>query len=299
MPFAKLWLFLPAALPWVGLARSEGDEACHLQTADPCQALKARLRPVVTPSQLPCKRFFFVHVPKTGGTSVYDWIETNGLSCLFANWTKGHFPIQAHFENGRPADGSCFVTFVRDPVERWASGFLSRQRKGCPAYCSSWSAGEEEVFNNFESPSSLAEAMTSSNETRQALALKAPDAVFHLRSGFAFSFDFLSKQDLRTRVLPHVLYTGATCALEESAPAMLRAMGLPEAVVSRLPEISWRHAAPSDDEAEETQLSELAVRNIRRYTSADSAVLRVFAKARLLPPNLRTFCAHVGNRKPT
>lgn len=57
--------------------------------------------------------------------------------------------------------GGCFAFFLRDPVDRWISGFLSRARHGCPDHCHSNinSAQEYWGFHTFPTPDALASAL--------------------------------------------------------------------------------------------------------------------------------------------
>ena len=48
---------------------------------------------------------------------------------------------------GDGKSGSGYVFFVRDPADKWVSGFNSRLRQGCPALCNTGGRSEFEAFH--------------------------------------------------------------------------------------------------------------------------------------------------------
>merc|ERR1719461_1821323 len=103
-----------------------------------------------------CNTTRFIHIGKTGGTHLINMWNTAVYAASAAGYNG---PLGANFEtcvrdwrqcipfhnyswdDAFPDD--CFYFFVRDPVDRWVSGFLSRLRKGCPSSCSPWKPTEE------------------------------------------------------------------------------------------------------------------------------------------------------------
>jgi len=51
------------------------------------------------------------------------------------------------FVFGDGKSGSGYVFFVRDPADKWVSGFNSRLRQGCPALCNTGGRSEFEAFH--------------------------------------------------------------------------------------------------------------------------------------------------------
>ncbi len=72
---------------------------------------------------------------------------------------------------------------VRDPIERYVSGFVSRQREGLPTYHNVWSKDEAKAFLRFDSPDALAVSL-SAGGTEQREAEAAMGTIQHLRTSF-------------------------------------------------------------------------------------------------------------------
>lgn len=94
----------------------------------------------------------FLHVGKTGGSAV-----KHALAPM-----AGRLGVVLHRHGTRLADlprGERAFFFLRDPVERFVSGFHSRRRRGRPRVDVPWSEAERAAFERFESPGALAEAI--------------------------------------------------------------------------------------------------------------------------------------------
>lgn len=140
----------------------------------------------------------FVHIGKTGGTAFKDAIKQK----LPDNWicsgkstppSDDSIPLLFYghghgFNVGDGSPGDKYIFFVRDPVERWVSGFLSRLRQGCPSHCHRHNK-EDKWFRIFPIPNALAEALVPGNST----ATKANDVLRHTRDGFEHYLKHLKK----------------------------------------------------------------------------------------------------------
>lgn len=106
-----------------------------------------------------CKTFHFIHIGKTGGTAVKNMARERASSLVVHNH-YGTLPKLTKIDKKLQA-GGCFAFFLRDPVDRWISGFLSRARHGCPDHCHSNinSAQEYWGFHTFPTPDALASAL--------------------------------------------------------------------------------------------------------------------------------------------
>ncbi|MGD9916636.1 MAG: hypothetical protein AB7U46_01350 [Paenirhodobacter sp.] len=137
----------------------------------------ARWHPPEVPAGL---RMVIVHIGKTGGTA---------LASVFAqdHAVRGHerARVLGHSETlTRAAQSFPGVEIgfcLRDPVERFVSGFYSRQRKGRPRYNSDWTPVEAEVFTRFPTPDALGRALAAGDP----LAARAMEGVVHLKRGLA------------------------------------------------------------------------------------------------------------------
>eukprot|EP00746_Dinoflagellata_sp_MGD_P014203 gnl/MRDRNA2_/MRDRNA2_131024_c0_seq1.p1 gnl/MRDRNA2_/MRDRNA2_131024_c0~~gnl/MRDRNA2_/MRDRNA2_131024_c0_seq1.p1 ORF type:complete len:346 (+),score=40.29 gnl/MRDRNA2_/MRDRNA2_131024_c0_seq1:72-1040(+) len=173
-----------------------------------------------------CSQIHFIHVGKTGGTTVLNWLRQ---AYPEVNTKQRHqkdfhnFVFHGHgftLGNGKPED--CYTFLVRDPVERWVSGFLSRLRKGCPAFCSKWTAQEELIFKEFPTPNDLAEALASNDTLMRERALWAHKGITHTRNGFEHYLPDLDQ------LMSRIVFVGHTSQLNSDFENMLRAGNMPE-----------------------------------------------------------------------
>lgn len=128
----------------------------------------------------------FLHIGKTGGTSVLRSVATlareRGRQVLWLNHDARLPPLLTLFPHLR------ITCTLRDPVERWVSGFNSRLRGGRPARDVPWTPGEAAAFSFFAVPQDLATAFGSRDPRQVSAARFAQGAISHLRRGYAFHF---------------------------------------------------------------------------------------------------------------
>jgi len=209
-----------------------------------------------------------LHIGKTGGTAV--------KAALSGHCDRGDFMITLNPHNVTLRDipqGDQVVFFLRDPIARFVSGFLSRQRKGRPRYYTEWSNGEKEAFEHFSTPNALALALTSEDPEEQAAARQAMLAIEHVKDSYMRWFDseayFLSR-------LSDIALVGFQETLNEDFEQLKRMFGLPSDLV--LPSDPVKaHRNPDNLD---TSLDELALDNLREWYKADLAfeeVCRQFA----------------------
>ena len=104
----------------------------------------------------------FLHIPKTGGTSLVDFLTEieHDIALrpvlLFHSWT-----VDLIYEY-LPDIKLCFI--LRDPLERVVSGFQSRLRGGKPRYQQPWRDYEATCFAMFPSTRSFLNALLRSDE---------------------------------------------------------------------------------------------------------------------------------------
>jgi hypothetical protein len=120
----------------------------------------------------------FLHVGKTGGSAVKD--------ALSHSRTRRRSKYRVHLHNNSTAlsdiaEDARFFFCVRDPIDRFSSGFYSRQRKGRPKNDIEWTDGEAIAFRNFETPDELASALSSSDKDRYEAARYAMLSINHVR----------------------------------------------------------------------------------------------------------------------
>lgn len=218
-----------------------------------------------------------VHIGKTGGTNVKKSLGRQRLRGLRAT---------AHGQQvfGRSPDAK-YIFFVRDPVARYASGWLSRQREGAPLYRVPWSQGEQAAFAQFLTPDAMATALTDPDSARRAAAEGGFHAIHHVSRGLAASLGCLHGVQQLAQHLAQVLYVGRTEHLEHDYGAMLAKLRQEGVLLDApLPLVGGEYEHPTPD-AQQTlaQLSAQGERNIRDYYAADYAVLRFLVEHKRLP----------------
>ena len=110
-------------------------------------------------------KLHFIHIGKTGGTYFVNNMPEmknapfNGYS-IFNHWHNLKLGNLNSDTQGHEKENHRSIFFVRDPVDRWISGFMSRYRVGCPSHCHLGDEEEMQTFHLFPTPNSLAEGKT-------------------------------------------------------------------------------------------------------------------------------------------
>ncbi|MEX2517946.1 MAG: hypothetical protein WD969_01285 [Paracoccaceae bacterium] len=128
----------------------------------------------------------YLHIPKTGGTS---------LHALFAErWRQGR-PAPLYLPHHCDMDAidallpdARIILVTREPLERMASGFLSRLRQGRPRYDRPWTRGEATAFSVYRQPGALFRALLSADEFDISMSAFALCEIAHLRRGYQHYF---------------------------------------------------------------------------------------------------------------
>jgi hypothetical protein len=200
------------------------------------------------------RRTHFLHVRKTGGSAVAHALapvaRTHGIVI------HGHATRLADV----PPDDDVFF-FLRDPVERYVSGFNSRLRRGRPLRDLTWTAGEERAFARFRSPNALAEALGAADPELAAHARFAMRNVNHVSSSFA---DWFSLAEIAAR-RDRIVLLGLQANLDADFEFVKRRLGLPtDVALPRDPVLA--HRTPPEYE---TALTPEARANVAAWYAGD------------------------------
>jgi len=211
-----------------------------------------------------------MHIRKTAGTALKDALapirEEGTETCAIR-------PCPHRFTLADLPPGEKLVAVLRDPIDRYVSGFFSRLREGRPRYHKPWSEAERACFERFATPDVLARALHAEDaETREA-AESAMRGVNHVRTSL---WDwFIDEATLRARA-PDILLLMRQERLADDFSRLLDLIGAPDTL--RLPEDETRaHANRYDDDA---RLSPEAVEILKDWYARDYALL-AFAEAEL------------------
>ena len=167
----------------------------------------------------PDPAFVLLHTGKTGGTA---------LRAMLANAPAGsgacrikmlrHKGCLAAAATRLPTAALGF--FVRDPVDRAVSGFLSRLRFGMPRYNTPWDEGETKVFTRFPTPEALGLALAANLSEAQA----AMQQVLHLRMDYTHFIG--APQTLATHAA-RIFFIGDLATYDADIIRLKRLTGLP------------------------------------------------------------------------
>jgi hypothetical protein len=158
--------------------------------------------------------------------------------------------------SGIPVGEKSFFS-VRDPIDRYVSAFLSRQREGRPSHYRPWTENEATAFSLFDSPESLGAALSAEGGT-QCAAQDAMRSISHLSSSYWKWFDdpsyFKSRAD-------DLLWIGRQDALD--LESLARALGVGELSMPEDPTVANRARGPKPE------LSDRARQNLRQWYAKD------------------------------
>lgn len=119
----------------------------------------------------------YVRVSKTASTSLIAALESVRNDLTF------QIIVHEHEVSVRDIPSKdFFFTSVRDPIARFVSGFLSRQRCGRPRYNSPWTPSEAAAFAAFDHPWKLGAALSDMDPDRAASAHEAMRSIRHVRT---------------------------------------------------------------------------------------------------------------------
>ncbi len=196
----------------------------------------------------------FLHVSKAGGSAI--------KSALRPYAARAGLQLHPHAIGLQDVpEGERVFFFVRTPIERFVSGFLSRQREGRPRYAIPWSSEEKIAFENFSTPNDLAEALSGSSQNRYA----AINAISNIRQLARPLTTWLRDERYLGSRLNDVLFIGTQEAMNIDFARLLSALNLPSEL--SLPNNDFEaHRAPANSNR---QLSEAAKENIRRWYATD------------------------------
>jgi hypothetical protein len=203
----------------------------------------------------------FLHIGKTGGTAVKVAIRQAQSSSNYRVELRKH-----EIRLAAVPDDDYFFFCVRDPVSRYLSGFLSRQREGQPRYRIPWREDEAAAFGHFQSPDTLAVSLTAGG-TEQEDAEAAMRAIRHVRDSY---WDWFRDPDYFRSRADHILWVGHQEALELSPLAAT--LGFENL---QLPTDPWE--ANRGPQAK-PELSDLARANLRNWYARDYEFLDLCAE---------------------
>jgi hypothetical protein len=188
---------------------------------------RARGRPVV----------HFLHVGKTAGSAIRRAIRDAPPSRTFRIVKHSH---GVHLADLPRADRFFFV--VRDPLDRFTSGFYSRLRQGAPRWTEPWTPDEATAFERFPTPTALGTALAGSGAERHA-AEGAMRTIGHVRTSY---WDWFGSEAALRRRADRILFIGYQEILDAQIPDLAARLDVPELTLPRDDATAHRTASDLD-----------------------------------------------------
>jgi hypothetical protein len=204
-------------------------------------------------------RAHLIHIGKTGGTAL--------KSALAPVVHDGDYEIVLHGHGTRlkhvPVGEKVFFV-IRDPVDRYVSGFNSRLRHGRPRYDIPWTPEEQLAFEQFTSADRLAVALSSEDSSERARAFQAMTSIGHVRASY---WQWFHHRYLVQKRLDDLLLVMWFPDLSTVFGQLRDLLGLPDDLCLPDDEVGSHRSPDTADRA----LSSLARSNLERWYGADVA----------------------------
>lgn len=211
-----------------------------------------------------CMAVQMLHIGKTGGSA---------LGGALSSLKRPDIVVHGHeFRLEQVPEGDLAVFSIRHPVDRFVSGFISRQRKGRPRNNDEWTADEAIAYGNFHTANELAEALQHESEARRAQAVHAMRSIYHTRS---FLSDWLGRPDQFFANKKRVLLILHQPDLDDDFIVLKRILAAPDAQLPHDP--VGRHENPAEYDK---SLSPRARANLMQWYAEDIPVYRAALQVR-------------------
>lgn len=204
-----------------------------------------------------------LHIGKTAGTAAKTIFEQCPVTARYV--------VHGHSHSYRLRDvppGDKVVFFLRDPIDRFVSGFYSRRREGRPRLHIPWSEEERAAFEHFETPNQLALALSSADRAERERAERAMNGIKHVQSSYWDWFD--NEAYLRSR-WSDVLFVGFQESFDRDMARLQALLGIPAHVKPPTDDV----AAHRNPENVDRSLEPKAVENLRNWYRNDYDFLRI------------------------
>lgn len=209
------------------------------------------------------------------------WMNlTNGdhrIAC--AHTLDGDILVRSHHSRALKIidKNDYFVVFVRSPLKKFVSGFISRLREGRPLFNTPHTAAEKVTYSLYQDPESLAMDLYHQHEQIRDMARKCMKSVIHLRMSFKSYFE--SVENLEA-VRERILFVGRTENMKEDFDQLQIVINLPKVTLTNDPVLA--HTTPPEFKAKE-KMSKKARHNVLKYYAEDYILIAKLIKMNLLP----------------
>ncbi len=146
----------------------------------------------------------FIHIGKTGGTAIKNALKNEKKPFVNQKYIIISHPHFIGLEHVLRNEKAFF--FVRNPVDRFVSGFYSRKRKGMPHIYNEWRKEEAIAFEKFDTPNQLALGLASSNKTLRNQAQRGMKSIGHLKTSY---WDWFQNTRLIDKKIDNIIFVGS------------------------------------------------------------------------------------------
>ncbi|MFO8055166.1 MAG: sulfotransferase family 2 domain-containing protein [Bacteroidales bacterium] len=202
----------------------------------------------------------FLHIGKTGGTAIKNALKNQKkpfINDKYIIFSHPHFIGLHHVMKGERV-----FFFIRNPIDRFVSGFYSRKRKGMPNIYNEWNAEEAKAFNKFSTPNELAESLTSKNKKNRNIAYDALYNIGHLRTSY---WDWFKNKALLQKHFDDIIFVGSQRNLNEDFEVLKKILGIPETYQLPTDKVN-KHKNPENTDK---HLSDKAIKNLEWWYEKD------------------------------
>ena len=211
-------------------------------------------------------RAHMLHIGKTGGTAM-----KHVFAQLDPSAGTYHLTVHRHVERlPRIPEGHKVFFVVRDPVDRFVSGFNSRLREGRPRYYTAWTPAERVAFSQYTSPDSLGRALFSDDPGERLRASRAMCSIRHVRDSY---WDWFSSWEYLESRADDLLLIQWLPDLAATFPRLRELLGLPDTVELPSDDLNTHRSPPDVDK----HLSDQARANLERWYGRDYAFIDLCA----------------------
>lgn len=218
-----------------------------------------------------------LHIPKTGGSCLRHSFELikDKPKKINSNVMLTEYGHDKLFE---PSDKKAekFVFFVRSPIKRFVSAFISRLREGKPLYNIPHTDAEKKTFGKYKCPDQLAINLYDKAGNPNTETINYLGAIKHLKLDFR---NYLKSCQHLEKNKNNILFVGRTEQLDHDFAKLCKILNVKNIELTKDPILS--HKTP-DKYNTLTQLSDKAKYNIIKYYISDYQIIMKLKELKLL-----------------
>lgn len=228
-----------------------------------------------------------LHIGKTGGSNIKNTLTKKNIKLENECYSV---QLSQHTKTLGSEPG-CYAFFIRDPIRRYVSGFISRLREGRPLCYGKHKPDEVIAFKNFPTPNHLAEALSSPDITVKQQAHHAMAGILHTRLDLKH---YLGGKDNLLKNLDRIMFVGRLEYLDKDFETFTDILGVSK--IELLKDDLNMHKTP-EQYKNHKRLSNLAVKNLLTWYKDDYELVNILIMKGFLPEDYKKLLTTEGNYK--